>query len=1098
MKTHDAPGVSVCFDATGMQVVVCGEDGHVKIVDTETGNIHAGVNHPGGVTAVAWSFDRRQLAMGHLDGTVTDSEFATGAKVTSIPAHSDQILWLAWSPDGRRLATSGAEQFQALIWDLDTRQPVLDPLRHSHYVLSIAWSADGRKLATGSTDQTIKIWRTDNGQETVTFRGYLDSVISVAWGPEDRLLASSCEDGSVKIWTSLQDQESLLLPGTMRVSSVAWTPDGQRLASASDDGQVRIWEPARPDRVVSAQTHHSIGSFQQRLYGLVHKLSWSPDGAYLASAGMDGVVNVWNLAKSQNLVLSHAEAGSALCLAWSPDGKKLAVGFANGKVHIFTQVLAEAQHGPRSRVFQAHTRSAFALAWSPAGDRLASGSYSESVIRVWDPNHEAEVTTDSMTTTTLQAVMAMDNGVNVMGLAWSPDGKQLASSSSSYQVKTWDTATGREIHTMRGHHDFVSAVVWSPDGSRLASAGFDNSVRIWDTATGAEACAVQGHHGFFHDVSWNHDGARLAAASSDGNVWIWDATRGFERDVTPRALPYIDRAVAAGTARGDDLRWYAESYLRAGRLTEALSVAADDAATLVYLSKIARKAGQVEFGDKLTARAVTLLEQQRAREPLNASIVTDLADLLLDRRHRDWTVLEPVELKSTGGATLALLADGSILAGGSNPINDAYIISALAPPGRFAALLLEAIPDPSMPGGGVGRGGAGSVALSNVSLALLTAPGAPPSPIPFGDARSDIGSASQAANAIDADPETFWGVYPEYNLPHQLVLKLREPVEIPDRAQLVVGLAFLNPQYHNHGLGRFRLSISGDTSALERIQKQIATVKRVNPWAKLAVAYDVVGDQGALRRLLEEQPQAAAGMGDLKAAAKDWDQAIAFYNQAIRPETSDADLLSRRAKAYQATRQWDRAGADWLRVIDLRPDAGSELYLAAAPVFVLAGDEPSYVGFCSRMRKRFADSASLPDVERTIKASLLIPNAVDVSTLPSGGLIKALDDGTAQEWLATWLWSTRALLAYRSGDAESAVKYVAKSEELKPDRQAHMINLSVLALSQHQLGHTEKSRRAIEELSQHIAQEQASSQDLHHDTLIAEVLFQETKAKLRD
>ena len=76
---------------------------------------------------------------------------------------------------------------------------------------------------------------------------------------------------------------------------------------------------------------------------------------------------------------------------------------------------------------------------------------------------------------------------------------------------------------------------------------------------------LRGNSGMFHDVSWHPDGAQLAAASSDGQIWIWDATRGFERDTTPRALPYIDRAVASGTARGEDLRWYAESYIRAGK-----------------------------------------------------------------------------------------------------------------------------------------------------------------------------------------------------------------------------------------------------------------------------------------------------------------------------------------------------------------------------------------------------------------------------------------------------------------------------------------------------------------------------------------------------
>ena len=151
-------------------------------------------------------------------------------------------------------------------------------------------------------------------------------------------------------------------------------------------------------------------------------------------------------------------------------------------------------------------------------------------------------------------------------LAWSPDGKRLASASADLFVIAWDAETGRKLATMRGHHGWVDGVAWSPDGTRLASAGIDNSVRVWDPRTGDETFVLRGNTGMFNDVSWHPDGRDLAAASSDGQIWIWDATRGFERDTTPRALPYIDRQIASGTARGEDLRWDAESYIRAGKL----------------------------------------------------------------------------------------------------------------------------------------------------------------------------------------------------------------------------------------------------------------------------------------------------------------------------------------------------------------------------------------------------------------------------------------------------------------------------------------------------------------------------------------------------
>ena len=171
----------------------------------------------------------------------------------------------------------------------------------------------------------------------------------------------------------------------------------------------------------------------------------------------------------------------------------------------------------------------------------------------------------------------------------------------------------------------MDAVAWSPDGTRLASAGLDNTVRISDPRTGEETFVLRGNSGMFHDVSWHPDGAQLAAASSDGQIWIWDATRGFERDTTPRALPYIDRQVASGTARGEDLRWYAESYIRAGRFKEALAFVKNDQDLLrSFLVKLPADE-QKEVFAQLKAEAAKTTEPAKIAERIElAQIAPDL------------------------------------------------------------------------------------------------------------------------------------------------------------------------------------------------------------------------------------------------------------------------------------------------------------------------------------------------------------------------------------------------------------------------------------------------------------------------------------------
>jgi WD40 repeat protein len=230
-------------------------------------------------------------------------------------------------------------------------------------------------------------------------------------------------------------------------------------------------------------------------------------------------------------------------------------------------------------------------------------------VTLWDPIRGAEI------------ARMRGHRASVHGVSWSRDGERLASASADNSLNVWDARTCRKLATMRGHNDIVDAVAWSPDGTRIASAGLDNSVRVWDPRTGEETLVLRGDSGMFHGVSWNPDGAQIAAAGSDGQIWIWDATRGFERDTTPRALLYIDRAVASGAARGVDPLWYAESYLRAGKHREALRAVKDDPYGLCRVARMFERAGDAPLADEARAGARTLLEKQLSAGPGNEEVL---------------------------------------------------------------------------------------------------------------------------------------------------------------------------------------------------------------------------------------------------------------------------------------------------------------------------------------------------------------------------------------------------------------------------------------------------------------------------------------------
>jgi tetratricopeptide (TPR) repeat protein len=221
--------------------------------------------------------------------------------------------------------------------------------------------------------------------------------------------------------------------------------------------------------------------------------------------------------------------------------------------------------------------------------------------------------------------------------------------------------------------------------------------------------------------------------------------------------------------------------------------------------------------------------------------------------------------------------------------------------------------------------------------------------------------------------------------------------------------------------------------------------------------------------------------------------AIAEYSKVITRQAADANLLAKRARAYEATQRWDLARADWLRAIEQQPDLAqaafdsyrlaerwseaaefglmlaeqkpedSLAWLHVAPVLILAGGDADYPAYCRRIVEQFAESKSFDVPDKVVKACLLRADAIELAQLPLDRFAASLDEGSAPDWFPVWAWGTRALLAYRSGDAESAVKCVARSEELNPGDFTHALNLAVLAMAQHQLKHSDEARRALEE-----------------------------------
>lgn len=114
----------------------------------------------------------------------------------------------------------------------------------------------------------------------------------------------------------------------------------------------------------------------------------------------------------------------------------------------------------------------------------------------------------------------------VSAVAWSPDGKRIASASGDHTVQVWDAAGGGHVLTFRGHSSDVACLSWSPDGKYIVSGSIDGKIFVWDATSGNLIYTYEGHSDAVYDVAWSPDGKRIASASNDGSVQMWDAFTG--------------------------------------------------------------------------------------------------------------------------------------------------------------------------------------------------------------------------------------------------------------------------------------------------------------------------------------------------------------------------------------------------------------------------------------------------------------------------------------------------------------------------------------------------------------------------------------------
>jgi WD40 repeat protein/predicted Ser/Thr protein kinase len=983
------------------QLIAAADGRSVRLWDAATGRLVRELPpvEKGRIFGVAFSpTDNRLLAVGY-GGEANVSyvslwDIDAAAELARLPGATDlpnfhvdldtgAVGALAFSPNGKCLVAGFGRKYwfsedvspnPLKVWDVATRRLIRRLNGHTGYCVSLDFSRDGTLLASGSRDGTAIIWSTatwkamhtlqNPDQASLYSQAGRSQVEDVAFSPDGKTLALASFGGNVQSWDVATGKLLHTLKGhSSGVNAVVFSPDGRTLASASSDQTVRLW---------NVETRRELMQLDPRgvMLGQVRTLAFSPDGRHLLAGGgrtafWSTTPSVWNdteraAEKLRLLLKSNADFRSRIRMLSENlrlhEALAKVVEGGRWRVEGTTSPPAGDHPSPTTRHPSPDWRVQAALAATQANWHASREAWPEAVA-AFDRLIAADPTSPEgwlRTPALLRLATALlhRNRPAVAARLLQGGAKRRAQDGLPAVVDTVGTGFA---YSVAGDTVRVTELLPVFPGSRAGLVPGDTIVKVNDTELTRESIPK------FHELLAGDAGTKVRLTvrhpGSDKPEVIELTRARFVNDQATGELLYPLRtfvnerlAKAPRDARLLELR--AEL---AGQWSGSEAQVADYSAAIEALAHQTREAAAPDlkrlYGSRGNAHLALRHWQQAlddyahvvidttTDEELLTNQATALAEVLLPLAR--WTVLKPVDAKSELGATFSILRDDSILVSGAHRWKDRYHVELmLGTDINLTTVRLEALTHDSLPNHGPGRHPTGTFAQVSWNVTATRPAGKDPITLKFDNAWAD-----HQLVGYPIDKNGHWNIYGGHGGNCTAIWSMSKPVCLPAGTTLTFEMQCQTGSDAAENIGHFRLSASSDPAAIEQEPKLLAATKLTDPWQKLAAAYQLEGDQRAIDQLVKRRPKLAGSIGDLftQEPHPDWQRAVEIYSKGVTPQTTDADLLSRRAGAYEALKKWDAAAAEWSRAAAGNPD-GARLLAEFARRLAAAGQVPSANG----------------------------------------------------------------------------------------------------------------------------------------------------------